>query len=103
MAAQVTTGAAGPYSTTARATIADRRVPGILLFALSSAFLLVTMLAASIVWDERTLSAFLRDPAGYVPGNHMVSPGVRDPRTLADLVFYLGLVSRPGAREGRPE
>jgi len=48
MAAQVTTGAAGPYSTTARATIADRRVPGILLFALSSAFLLVTMLAASI-------------------------------------------------------
>jgi len=61
------------------------------------------MLAASIVWDEQTLAGFLRDPAGFVPGNHMVSPGVGDPQVLADLVFYLSHVTRPGAREGRAE
>lgn len=59
------------------------------------------MLAASIVWDERTLAAFLADPAGFVPGNQMVSPGVRDSRALADLMFYLGHVTRPGARDGK--
>jgi len=57
------------------------------------------LLAAAIVWDERTLSAFLADPAGFVPGNTMVSPGVGDPVALADLVFYLRHVTRPGARE----
>ncbi len=49
--------------------------------------------AASIVWDDRSLAAFLSDPAGFVPGNRMVSPPVRDPRTLADLLFYLRRVS----------
>jgi len=58
------------------------------------------MLAASIVWDERTLAAFLADPGGFVPGNQMVSPGVRDARALADLMFYLRHVTRPGARDG---
>jgi cytochrome c len=56
--------------------------------------------AAAIVWDERTLAAFLRDPAGFVPGNTMVSHGVRDPQGLHDLLFYLRHVTRPGAREG---
>lgn len=56
------------------------------------------MLAASIVWDDRSLSAFLRDPAGFVPGNRMVSAGVENPQALADLLFYLRNVTRPGAR-----
>ncbi|MFO0691043.1 MAG: hypothetical protein U0900_20260 [Myxococcota bacterium] len=57
------------------------------------------MLAAAIVWDERSLAAFLSNPAGFVPGNRMVSPGVADPGALADLLFYLRRVSEPGARE----
>lgn len=57
---------------------------------------------AAIVWDERTLSAFLRDPAGFVPGNAMVLPGVGDPQGLHDLLFYLRHVTRPGARDGTP-
>ena len=56
------------------------------------------LLAAAIVWDERSLAAFLADPSGYVPGTTMVSPGVRSPGALADLIFYLRLVTRPGAR-----
>ena len=58
------------------------------------------LLAASIVWDERTLAAFLADPAGFVPGNQMVSPGVQSPAALADLIFYLRHLTRPGARSG---
>ncbi|MAG30022.1 MAG: cytochrome C [Deltaproteobacteria bacterium] len=56
------------------------------------------MISASIVWDDRSLAAFLRDPAGFVPGNRMVSPGIRDVKSLSDLLFYLRHVSHPGAR-----
>lgn len=55
--------------------------------------------AASIVWDDRMLAAFLRNSAGFVPGNRMVSPGVRDAGRLEDLLFYLRHVTEPGARE----
>jgi cytochrome c len=56
------------------------------------------MISASIVWDDRSLAAFLMNPAGFVPGNRMVSPGIQDTVTLADLLFYLQHVTRPGAR-----
>jgi len=59
------------------------------------------LLAASIVWDDRSLAAFLSNPAGFVPGNRMVSPGMRDAARLADLLFYLDRVTRPGARDAR--
>jgi cytochrome c len=55
--------------------------------------------AASIVWDDQTLGAFLANPTAYVPGNRMVSPGVADRAQLANLLFYLRHVTRPGARE----
>ncbi len=54
---------------------------------------------AGIVWDDATLAAFLRDPAGVVPGNRMVYAGLRDENALSDLLFYLGHVTRPGARD----
>lgn len=57
------------------------------------------MIGAAIVWDDRTLAGFLSSPANFVPGNRMVSPGVQDPAALADLLFYLRHVTRPGARE----
>jgi cytochrome c len=56
------------------------------------------MISASIVWDDRSLAAFLMNPAGFVPGNRMVSPGIQDTVALADLLFYLQHVTRPGAR-----
>ncbi|MFP6655934.1 MAG: cytochrome c family protein [Myxococcota bacterium] len=57
------------------------------------------MMAASIVWDDVSLSAFLRDPAGFVPGNRMVSAGIGNSANLSKLLFYLKRVTRPGARE----
>ena len=56
------------------------------------------MIAAMIVWDDRSLAAFLVDPAGFVPGNRMVSPGIQNRAALTDLLFYLRHVTRPGAR-----
>lgn len=59
------------------------------------------MRAASIVWDDRMLAAFLANPGAFVPGNRMVSPGVRDAVALQNLLFYLRHVTTPGARERR--
>lgn len=56
------------------------------------------LLAASIVWEDRTLGAFLANPGRFVPGNGMVSPGITDPNVRGDLLFYLRHVTRPGAR-----
>ena len=59
------------------------------------------LISASIVWDDRALGAFLSNPSGFIPGNGMVSPGVRDAAALSDLLFYLRRVTVPGAREAR--
>jgi len=59
------------------------------------------LLGASIVWDDRSLQAFLANPSGFVPGNGMVSPGIQNAAALSDLLFYLRHVTRPGAREAR--
>jgi len=56
------------------------------------------LIAATIVWDDRALASFLRNPSGFVPGNTMVSPGVQDSAALSDLLYYLRHVTRPGAR-----
>lgn len=56
------------------------------------------MISASIVWDDRSLAAFLMNTAGFVPGNRMVSPGIRDAAALTDFLFYFQRVTRPGAR-----
>ena len=57
------------------------------------------MRSASIVWDDRTLGAFLASPGAFVPGNRMVSPGVSDATQNSNLLFYLRHVTRPGARD----
>lgn len=53
--------------------------------------------STGIVWDERTLDAFLADPAGYVPGTSMIFPGIGDARDRAALLFYLEQVTQPNA------
>jgi cytochrome c len=47
------------------------------------------MKAADIVWDERTLDAYLADPQGYIPGNIMGFPGLEDEQERADVIAYL--------------
>jgi cytochrome c len=47
------------------------------------------MQKCGVVWNDDTLAKFLRDPQGFIPGNRMGFPGVKDDKELADLVAYL--------------
>jgi cytochrome c len=52
------------------------------------------MKRSAIVWDEKTLSAFLRNPQEAVPGNRMPFSGVADEAALKALVQYLKTATR---------
>lgn len=43
-------------------------------------------------WDEAALSAYLKDPKGYIPGNKMAYAGLKKDEDLANVVAYLKTV-----------
>jgi cytochrome c len=47
------------------------------------------MKASGIVWDERSLAAFLHDPAKLVPGTKMRFWGIGDENEIKALAAYL--------------
>ena len=61
-------------------------------FAYSSA-----MKASGIVWNERTLAAFLHDPGKLVPGTKMRFWGISDERQITALLAYLRTYQDPPA------
>lgn len=44
---------------------------------------------SDVVWDEKTLDAWLRSPAHFISGNHMTFAGISDARQRADLIAFL--------------
>lgn len=50
--------------------------------------------ASGIVWNDRTLDAWLENPQQTVPGNYMTFPGIRDDDQRADLIAYLERASQ---------
>ncbi len=56
---------------------------------------------SEFVWDEKTLDAWLRNPAELIPGNTMLFNGIHDPGTREDLLAYLRSVSE--GRVSTPE
>jgi cytochrome c len=44
---------------------------------------------SSIVWDEKSLNAFIMAPQTAVPGNTMPFPGIPDQAQRSDLIAYL--------------
>lgn len=52
------------------------------------------MKASGIVWDERTLAEYLKDPKGRVPGTKMVFAGLKQEAQQADIVAYLKKASQ---------
>lgn len=44
---------------------------------------------SDIVWDDETIAAYVEDPRGYIPGNRMAFPGLRDEQEIQDLLAYL--------------
>jgi cytochrome c len=49
--------------------------------------------AADVVWDENSLDAWLKSPAGLIPGNRMIFPGISEAKQRADLVAFLKAAS----------
>jgi cytochrome c len=47
------------------------------------------MMASGIVWEDETITAYVKDPKAYVPGNRMVFPGLRKDQEIEDLLAYL--------------
>jgi len=45
--------------------------------------------SSNVVWDESSLDAWLKSPAGFIPHNRMIFPGVADARQRADLAAFL--------------
>lgn len=52
---------------------------------------------ADVVWEERTLDAWIADPQKFLPGNLMTFPGIRDGGQRADLIAFL---KNPNASPG---
>jgi cytochrome c len=50
--------------------------------------------ASQVVWNRRSLDAFLANVQGFVPGNRMLSGGVPSAGARADLIFFLEHVTR---------
>jgi cytochrome c2 len=44
---------------------------------------------SGIVWDDETIAAYVADPRGFIPGNRMAFPGIRNEQEIADLIAYL--------------
>src|SRR5438132_5949259 len=52
--------------------------------------------SSGVVWDERTLDAWINDPQHVVAGNTMTFPGIKDARQRADLLAFLKDATQPG-------
>lgn len=64
--------------------LAGRRAGSVAGYAYSPA-----MRKSGIVWNDRTLARFLRDPDDTVPGTKMRFWGIGDERQIANLLAYL--------------
>jgi len=47
------------------------------------------MAGADLTWNAETLSAYLADPKGYMPGNKMAFPGLRKEKDVVNVIAYL--------------
>jgi cytochrome c len=57
--------------------------------------------SSGIIWDDRSLDAWLADPNGMVPDNDMPFNGIKDPQHRADLLAFLKEAAKPGAAPER--
>ena len=52
---------------------------------------------SGIVWDDKTLDTWVRDPKALVPDNFMLFGGIKEERARADLAAFLKQASQPGS------
>jgi cytochrome c len=47
------------------------------------------MKLSGITWDEQSLDGYLKNPAEFMPGNHMTFPGIPDDKARASVIAFL--------------
>lgn len=52
---------------------------------------------SGIIWDDRSLDAWLTDPQRMVPDNEMPFEGIKDSSARSDLLAFLNEATKPGA------
>jgi cytochrome c len=52
--------------------------------------------SSNVVWNDKTLDEWLKDPQHVVPGNQMTFPGMKDAQQRADVLAFLKDATRPG-------
>jgi cytochrome c len=52
--------------------------------------------SSGIVWDDKTLDEWFKDPQHVVPGNTMTFPGIKDAQPRDDLLAFLKQATQPG-------
>src|SRR5207248_8400593 len=53
--------------------------------------------SSNIVWNDKTLDAWIANPQHLIPGNQMTFEGIKDARQRADLLAFLKEATQPGA------
>jgi cytochrome c len=56
---------------------------------------------SGLVWDERTLSGYLRAPAKVVPGTKMIFSGLKKDQEISDVIAYLKQFAADGKQVSR--
>jgi cytochrome c len=54
--------------------------------------------SSGVVWDEKTLDAWLADPQHVIPGNQMTFPGIENRQQRADVIAFLKQAGEPNSR-----
>jgi cytochrome c len=52
--------------------------------------------SSGVVWDDKTLDQWLKDPQHLIPGNTMTFAGIREAQPRADLLAFLKEAPKPG-------
>jgi cytochrome c len=53
------------------------------------------MKLSGITWDEQSLDGYLKNPAEFMPGNHMTFPGIPDDQARASVIAFLKSGAEP--------
>ena len=52
--------------------------------------------SSDVVWNDKTIDEWIKDPQHLVPGNQMTFPGVKDAQQRGDLLAFLKQATQPG-------
>jgi cytochrome c len=74
------------------ADVWNRKAGGLSSFARYSA----ALKSANILWNDKTLDEWIKDPQHVVPGNQMTFAGIKDAQPRADLLAFLKDATRAG-------